>query len=122
MAALQKRSPRASFKPVKKIMTTRIQERCEPTASVHEPTRHPLVVRVTDNDFQCEVLSKLASLEAKMEMLAGGAQPGRISLLENRLGILERNDVKRSVYDRLLNVVLTTAISLIIAFHNRWSK
>jgi hypothetical protein len=32
-------------------------------------------VRVHDNDFQCEVLEKLARLEAKMDMLAGAASP-----------------------------------------------
>ncbi len=37
----------------------------------HEAPAHPLVMRVTDNDFQCEVLEKLARLEAKMEMLVG---------------------------------------------------
>jgi len=102
-------------------MINRTQEGCElPVAS--EPAKHSLVMRVTDNDFQCEVLQKLARLEEKMEMLAGGAQPGRISLIENRLGILERNDVRRGVYDRLVNVVLTTAISLLIALHDRWWK
>lgn len=103
-------------------MTNRTQESCETAATARDSTNHSLVVRVTDNDFQCEVLSKLASLETKMEMLVGGGQPGRISLLENRLNILERNDVKRSVYDRLVNAALTTAISLIIALHERWWK
>jgi hypothetical protein len=31
----------------------------------HAAAKHPLVMRVTDNDFQCEVLEKLARLEAK---------------------------------------------------------
>ena len=88
----------------------------------HEPSKHPLVVRVTDNDFQCEVLEKLARLEAKMEMLVGGGQPGRISLMEDRLGTLERADVRRSVYDRLVNAALTTAISVLIALHDKWWK
>ncbi len=69
-------------------------------ASIHEPSKHPLVMRVTDNDFQCEVLEKLARLEAKMDMLAGGSQPGRMQQAENRLATLERNDIRRSVYDR----------------------
>lgn len=43
---------------------------------MHEPAKHPLVVRVTDNDFQCEVLEKLARLEAKMEMLVGVGNRG----------------------------------------------
>jgi hypothetical protein len=85
-----------------------------------EPARHPLVVRVTDNDFQCEVLEKLARLEAKMEMLVGGGQPGRISIMENRLDTLERADVRRSVYDRLVNFAITTLVSALIAFHDKW--
>jgi hypothetical protein len=87
-----------------------------------EPSKHPLVVRVTDNDFQCEVLEKLARLEAKMEMLVGGGQPGRISLMEDRLNTLERADVRRSVYDRLVNAALTTAISVLIGLHDKWWK
>ena len=35
----------------------------------------PLVVRVTDNDFQRDVLDKLGRLETKMDMLMGGASP-----------------------------------------------
>ena len=89
---------------------------------MHEPAKHPLVVRVTDNDFQCEVLEKLARLDAKMEMLVGGSQTGRISLREGRLNALERADVRRSVYDRLVNVALTTAVSVLIALHDKWWK
>ena len=100
----------------------RTQENCEPATTAHEATKHPLVVRVTVNDFQCEVLEKLARLETRMEMLVGGGQPGRISVIENRLGILERNDVRRGVYDRLVNAALTTAISVLIALHDRWWK
>jgi hypothetical protein len=103
-------------------MTNRTQDSSDETTRMREPTKHPLVVRVTDNDFQCEVLSKLAGLEVKMEMLVGGGQPGRISLMENRLGILERNDVRRGVYDRLVNAALTTAISVLIGLHDRWWK
>ena len=103
-------------------MINRTQESDGETVRAHEPTKHPLVVRVTDNDFQCEVLSKLAGLEAKMEMLVGGGQPGRMSLVEDRVNTLERNDVRRGVYDRLVNAALTTAISVLIALHDRWWK
>lgn len=103
-------------------MINRTQESGVETVRAHEPTKHPLVVRVTDNDFQCEVLSKLAGLEAKMEMLVGGGQPGRMSLVEERVNTLERNDVRRGVYDRLVNAALTTAISVLIALHDRWWK
>jgi len=82
--------------------------------------KQPLVVRVTDSDFQAEVLEKLGRLEAKMEMLVGSGQPGRMKQAEDRLVALERNDIRRSVYDRVVNAVLTTAISVAIALHERW--
>lgn len=79
----------------------------------------PLVVRVTDNDFQRDVLEKLSRLETKMDMLMGGAQPGRMTSAEGRITILERNDIRRSVYDRVLNVVISVAISLAVTMHER---
>ena len=82
------------------------------------PSRPSLVVRATDIDFQRDVLEKLARLEAKMDMLVGGNQPGRMKLAEDRLAILERNDIRRSVYDRILNAAISTAISAAIALHN----
>lgn len=89
---------------------------------IRESAPHRLVVRVTDNDFQREVLEKLGRLEVKMDMLAGGAQPGRMQLAENRLTELERSDVRRSVYDRMVNAVITTIISALITMHGRWWK
>jgi hypothetical protein len=80
--------------------------------------RQPLVVRVTDIDFQREVLEKLGRLEAKMDMLVGGAQPGRMKLAEDRLVALERNDIRRSVYDRLVNAAIAMAVSAAIAMHD----
>jgi len=81
-----------------------------------------LVVRVTDHDFQKEVLEKLSRLETKMDMLMGSTQPGRMKLAEDRIVALERSDVRRGVYDRLVNAVMTVAISLAIALHDRWWK
>jgi hypothetical protein len=81
--------------------------------------QQPLVVRVTDNDFQKNVLEKLGRLEAKMDMLVGGGQPGRMKNAEDRIVILERNDIKRGVYDRMLNAVITVAISLAVTMHER---
>jgi hypothetical protein len=103
-------------------MINRTQDSTDETTRMRDSSKHPLVVRVTDNDFQCEVLAKLTSLEVKMEMLAGGQQPGRMSLVEDRVNTLERNDVRRGVYDRLVNVALTTVISVLIALHDRWWK
>ncbi|PYX07323.1 MAG: hypothetical protein DMG88_14970 [Acidobacteria bacterium] len=90
----------------------------KPTANA--ATRQPLVVRVTDSDFQNEVLERLGRLEAKMDMIAGSHQPGRMKLAEDRLVSLERSEIKRGVYDRLVNAVITVAISVAIAFHDRW--
>jgi len=49
-------------------------------------------------------------------------QPGRMKLAEDRLRELERNDVRRSVYDRLVNAAIAVAISAAIAMHERWVK
>jgi hypothetical protein len=82
--------------------------------------RQPLVVRIADVDFQGQVLEKLGRLEARMEMLIGSGQPGRVTLVENRVVLLERSETRRGVYDRILNAAITVAISAVIAMHDRW--
>jgi hypothetical protein len=82
--------------------------------------KQALVVRVTDNDFQREVLERLGRLETKMDMLAGSEQPGRMKLAEDRLTDLERNDIRRGVYERLVNATISMAISAAIAWHGKW--
>ena len=82
--------------------------------------RQPLVVPITDSDFQGEVLEKLGRLEARMEMLIGSGQPGRMRLAEDRITQLEKSDIRRSVYDRIVNAAITVAISAAIAMHDRW--
>jgi hypothetical protein len=84
--------------------------------------RQPLVVRITDSDFQSEVLEKLGRLETKMDMIAGNTQPGRMKLAEDRLVLLEKSEIRRSVYDRIVNAAITVAISAAIAMHDRWGK
>jgi hypothetical protein len=79
--------------------------------------REPLVVTV-DDDFQREVLQKLGAMEAKIDMLVGNGQPGRVRLAEERIGALEKSDIRRSVYDRLVNAVITVVISAAIALHD----
>jgi hypothetical protein len=81
--------------------------------------KQPLVVRVTDSDFQREVLAKLVRLEAKMDILFGSYQPGRMKLAEDRLVALEKNSIERKVYDRLLNAGITIAISVALAMRDR---
>jgi hypothetical protein len=83
--------------------------------------RQPLVMRVTDSDFQGEVLEKLGRLEAKMKMLIGSGQPGRVRLIEERVSQLEKSEIRRGVYDRIVNAAITVAISAAIAMHDRWS-
>jgi hypothetical protein len=81
--------------------------------------RQALVVRA-DSDFQGQVLEKLGRLEAKMDMIAGNTQPGRMKLAEDRIVLLEKSEIRRSVYDRLVNAAITVAISAAIAMHDRW--
>jgi hypothetical protein len=91
-----------------------------PTRFTHLGTaeKQPLVIRVTDSDFQSEVLERLGRLETKMDMLAGSDQPGRMKLAEDRIMALERSDIRRGVYDRMVNAVISMAVSAAIALHD----
>ena len=68
----------------------------------YEQRESPMFLRVHDSVFQREVLEKLGQLEAKVDMLIGNGQPGRMQNVETRVTVLERNDIRRSVYDRLV--------------------
>lgn len=80
------------------------------------------VVRAVDRDFQHIVLEKLSRMEAKMDMLAGNGQPGRMTLAENRIVELERNDVRRTVIERFVNAGIAVLISVAVALHGHWWK
>lgn len=69
-------------------------------------------------DFGLGILEKLGRLEAKIDMIVGNGQPGRMKLVEDRLVALERNDLRRTIYDRLITAVITFAISAIISWHD----
>jgi hypothetical protein len=78
----------------------------------------PLIIKVMDHEFQREVIEKLGRLEAKVDMLVGDRQPGRMKLAEDRLRALEEHDIKRGVYDRLVNAAIAVAVSAAIALHD----
>ncbi len=80
------------------------------------------VVRMVDRKFEREVLEKLSRLEAKMDSLSGNGQPGRMTLAENRLVELERNDVRRTVIERFVNAAIALLISAAVALHGHWWK
>ena len=82
-------------------------------------TRIPVIVQ-TSNDFQLDVLEKLGRLESKVNMLVGNGQPGRMRLAEDRVTTLERNDIKRTVYDRMIAAAIAFAVSAVIAFHDHF--
>lgn len=75
-----------------------------------------------EEEFQREVLHKLGVLEAKMDMLVGNSQPGRVRLIEEKVQTLERNDIRRGVYDRLMNAAIASAVSILIALHDQWFR
>ncbi|MGB6384808.1 MAG: hypothetical protein WBD25_15860 [Terriglobales bacterium] len=78
----------------------------------------PMVVAIGATEFQLNVLEKLGRLEAKMDMIVGNGQPGRMTLAEERVVALEKNDLRRTIYDRLITAAITFAISGIIAWHD----
>jgi hypothetical protein len=51
----------------------------------------------------------------------GDGQPGRVKRVEDRVTQLEKSEIRRGVYDRIVNAVITVAISAAIAMHDRWS-
>jgi hypothetical protein len=79
------------------------------------------------SDFQREVLEKLGRLEAKVDMIVGNGQPGRMTMAEDRLVAVEKDNLRRNIYDRIvvagLTFVVTFVISAIIAWRSfLWVK
>lgn len=69
-------------------------------------------------DFQLTVLEKLGMMEAKVDMIVGNGQPGRLRQMEDRVAALEKDDTKRNVYDRIVTAAVAFAVSAIIALHD----
>jgi hypothetical protein len=80
-------------------------------------TDRELALKALDLEFQREVLDKLVRLETKMDALVGNGQPGRVKVVEDKVAVLERNDLRNSVHNRLLNGAISAAISAAIALH-----
>jgi hypothetical protein len=81
-----------------------------------------LALRTLDFEFQREVLDKLIRLETKMDGLLGDAQPGRVKLLEDKVAVLERSDLRNSVHTKLLNGAISAVVSAAITLHKFWLK
>jgi hypothetical protein len=81
-----------------------------------------LALRAIDIEFQREVLDKLVRLETKMDSLVGNGQPGRMKITEDKVAVLERNDLRNSVHNGLVNGAISAAISAAIALHKYWLK
>jgi hypothetical protein len=81
-----------------------------------------LALRAIDIEFQREVLDKLVRLETKMDSLVGNGQPGRMKIMEDKVAVLERNDLRNSVHNGLVNGAISAAISAAIALHKYWLK
>jgi hypothetical protein len=85
-------------------------------------TDRELALRAIDIEFQREVLDKLVRLETKMDALVGNGQPGRMKTAEDKVAVLERNDLRNSVHNRIVNGAISAAISAAIALHKYWLK
>jgi hypothetical protein len=81
-------------------------------------TEAPAIAPWGASAFQLKVLEKLGRLEVKMDMIVGNGQPGRMKLVEDRVNALEKNDLRRTVYDRLITAAITFAISALITWHD----
>jgi hypothetical protein len=85
-------------------------------------TERELAFKALDLEFQREVLDKLVRLETKMDALIGNGQPGRVRVLEDKVSVLEKNDLRNSLHNRLLNGAISAGISVAIALHKYWLK
>ena len=79
----------------------------------------PVVVRLS-HDFQLEVLEKLGRVEAKLDMIVGNGQPGRMRLAEDRITVLEQHDIRRNLLDRIVTAAIAFAVSAVIALHDHF--
>ncbi len=77
--------------------------------------------QINSIDFQLDVLEKLGRVEAKLDMIVGNGQPGRMSLAENRISALEESNIKRNVYDRIVTAAIAFAVSALIALHDHFN-
>lgn len=84
-----------------------------------EQTQSQVMVRMANSDFHQKVLEQLGRLETKMDMIVGNGQPGRMKLAEDRIVMLEKNDIRRALYDRIVTAAIAFAISAVIAFRDR---
>lgn len=80
------------------------------------------MLRAIDIEFQREVLDKLVRLETKMDALVGNGQPGRVKLVEDKVAMLERSDIRNSMHNRLVNGTISAAVSAAVALHKYWLK
>jgi len=90
------------------------------TISPAEVDNPPVFVSILDAAFERELLARLSRVEAKLDTLVGNGQPGRMRLAEEKIAILERDNVRRSVYDRILNGIIAVVVSAAIALHDHF--
>jgi hypothetical protein len=81
-----------------------------------------LALKAIDIEFQRDVLDKLVRLETKMDALVGNGQPGRMKMAEDKVAVLERNDLRNSVHNRIVNGAISAGVSIAIALHKYWLK
>jgi hypothetical protein len=85
-----------------------------------EPGTAPVFVTMLDPAFERELLERLSRVEAKLDTLVGNGQPGRMRIAEERLATLERDNIRRTVYDRILSGIVALVISAVVALHDHF--
>jgi hypothetical protein len=84
------------------------------------PPSPPVVLAMPDTEFEREVLERLGRLETKLDMITGDGQPGRMKLAEDRLTTLERDSIRRSAYERVINAAIALVVSAAVALHDHF--
>ena len=85
-------------------------------------TDRELALKALDLEFQRRCSISWYGWRRKPDGLMGNGQPGRMKVVEDKVAVLERNDLRNSVHNRLLNGAISAAISAAIALHRYWLK
>jgi hypothetical protein len=85
------------------------------------PGEHTAFARISIRAANMTVDFTGSILECRMvDTCVFVGEPGRMKQVEDRVNQLEKSEIRRGVYDRILNAAITAAISAAIAMHDRW--
>lgn len=82
---------------------------------------NPTMTTVADTVYRADGTAASGTLLISWPAFTtAGGQPGRMKLAEDRINLLEKSDVRRSVYDRMASASIAFLVSVAVALHDHW--